>query len=231
MMSFFTIIVLAVWSTFSIVQGNMIWPQVAESKFGQNTVTISRSLEFDSPQVKTLTAAYERYKLIMFPHATEQGKADSSVNTITVVKVEVENVSEEYPQLETDESYELLISTDGESTISAKTVYGVLRALESLSQLVLFDYDEEQYLISNSPVSIKDMPRYPHRGLLLDTSRHFQPLSEIERTIDALSYAKYNGKINNSVVSILSTVIISTSLLSSVGRMSLTSTIHLRFEC
>lgn len=29
-------------------------------------------------------------------------------------------------------------------------------------------------------------------GMLLDTSRHFQPVSFIQQTIDALSYAKYN---------------------------------------
>ena len=29
-------------------------------------------------------------------------------------------------------------------------------------------------------------------GMLLDTSRHYQPVSFIQQTIDALSYAKYN---------------------------------------
>jgi hexosaminidase len=28
--------------------------------------------------------------------------------------------------------------------------------------------------------------------MLLDTSRHFQPISFLRQTIDALSYAKYN---------------------------------------
>ena len=196
-MSYLIVTLLGVW-TSSLVQGNIIWPQVAESKFGNDEVRILRNVEFittGGTEVKTLTAAYERYKAIMFPHVTEQEKGDSSGSTIiTVVNVEVENLSEDYPQLETDESYELSISADGAAILSAKTVYGALRALESFSQLVLFDFNEEQYLILNCPISIKDTPRYPHRGLLLDTSRHFQPLPEIERTIDALSYAKYNGK-------------------------------------
>ena len=155
-------------------------------------VTLLRNVEFvtKGPNVKTLTAAYERYKVLMFPHATQEG----SSGMISIVQVEVEDLSENYPQLETDESYELSVSTDGAAIISAKTVYGALRALETFSQLVIFDYDQEQYFIPNCPITINDAPRYPHRGLLLDTSRHFQPLSEIERTIDALSYAKYNGE-------------------------------------
>ncbi len=42
-------------------------------------------------------------------------------------------------------------------------------------------------------MSVIDGPRYVHRGLLLDTSRHFQSIQEIKQTLDALSYAKYNG--------------------------------------
>ena len=191
-MFYLTITVLAAVLSTAVAQGGVIWPRVAESKFGADDVTILRNVEFvtKGPNVKTLTAAYERYKLIMFPHATPE----ASTSTIILVQVEVEDLSEGYPQLETDESYQLSVSTDGAAIISAKTVYGALRALESFSQLVLFDYDQEQYVVPNCPLNIKDAPRFPHRGLLLDTSRHFQPLSEIERTIDALSYAKYNGK-------------------------------------
>ena len=174
------------------VQGHLIWPQVAESKYGIDDVTVLSTLEFQTvggQDVKTLTAAYERYKRVIFTHVTGEGASGA----LSTVKVEVEDMSEDYPQLETDESYELSISSDGEAYISAKTVYGALRGLESFSQLVLFDFEKELYYVPNCPVFVKDAPRYPHRGLLLDTSRHFQPIAEIERTIDSLSYAKYNG--------------------------------------
>lgn len=37
-----------------------------------------------------------------------------------------------------------------------------------------------------------DRPKLPHRGLLLDTSRHYLPIADILLTLDAMSYNKMN---------------------------------------
>ena len=34
--------------------------------------------------------------------------------------------------------------------------------------------------------------RFPHRGLMLDTARHFETLTAIKRIIESLSFAKIN---------------------------------------
>jgi hypothetical protein len=170
-----------------------IWPMPVEMSLGQSTIYVSQNVKFitnNDLDVKTLNDAYERYKSIMFTHAYAGGKDTPLASEVMIT---VKDTSEAYPQLETDESYTLDISDKAEIFITAQTVYGALRALESLSQLVMYDYDEGAYIIVNCPISVTDAPRYQHRGLLLDTSRHYQPLRALRRTIDALSYAKYNG--------------------------------------
>eukprot|EP01135_Chromosphaera_perkinsii_P001548 Nk52_evm18s207 gene=Nk52_evmTU18s207 len=41
-------------------------------------------------------------------------------------------------------------------------------------------------------VAINDAPRFPYRGVMIDTSRHFLPLATILTNLDAMSFAKMN---------------------------------------
>ena len=41
-------------------------------------------------------------------------------------------------------------------------------------------------------VTIEDSPRFPWRGLLLDSARHFLPIPDIKRQIDGMAAAKLN---------------------------------------
>lgn len=84
--------------------------------------------------------------------------------------------------------------------LRANTSLGLLRGLESFSQMVYtlplrtnYAADEEtiRYL-HNPPMFMYDAPQFPHRGLMLDTSRNFYPIPDIERTLDAMSWAKLN---------------------------------------
>jgi len=71
-------------------------------------------------------------------------------------------------------------------------VYGAMHGLETFSQLVLFDFDTQTYILPEAPWSIDDAPRFPHRGLMIDTARHFLTLRAIKHMIDSLTYAKIN---------------------------------------
>ena len=47
-------------------------------------------------------------------------------------------------------------------------------------------------LIMPDFASIKDAPKYSHRGILIDTSRNFISVPIMKRVIDAMSYNKLN---------------------------------------
>lgn len=52
--------------------------------------------------------------------------------------------------------------------------------------------DKEEYVIYNVPVVISDAPQYLWRSVMIDTSRHFLPVTTIKRAIDAMMYSKLN---------------------------------------
>ncbi|CAL7936188.1 unnamed protein product [Xylocopa violacea] len=97
--------------------------------------------------------------------------------------------------LDTDESYTLTVlqvnKTVLEATITAKSYFGVRHALETLSQMIVFDNLRNEIQIPNE-ISIVDGPVYPYRGVLLDTSRNFINKATILRTIDGMAMSKLN---------------------------------------
>jgi hexosaminidase len=86
-----------------------------------------------------------------------------------------------------DESYSLTITPD-KINLDAATDLGALHGLETLLQLM--DSDENGYYFPC--VEIKDQPRFPWRGLMIDASRHFQPIDVLKRNIDAMAAVKIN---------------------------------------
>jgi hexosaminidase len=123
---------------------------------------------------KLLTAAFERYTALTFPHVISAGAGASSASgtpALTSLKVSVASLAEDFPQLETDESYELTIAPTSGATLTANTVFGALRGLETFSQMVVFDFDSEAYTLPYAPWQISDTPRFPHRGLMIDSAR------------------------------------------------------------
>ena len=90
-----------------------------------------------------------------------------------------------------DESYSLTVSTDGNVDIEAESSVGLAHGLTTFTQL-FYLHSNGGYYTRLAPVVIRDAPKFPHRGLNLDISRHFIPISDIKRTIDALAYNKFN---------------------------------------
>jgi hexosaminidase len=90
-------------------------------------------------------------------------------------------------ELYEDESYELRVTKDSIS-LNAETDIGALRGMETLLQLL--DVDNEGYFFS--AIIIKDAPRFPWRGLMIDGCRHFMPVDVLKRNLDGMAAVKLN---------------------------------------
>ena len=86
-----------------------------------------------------------------------------------------------------DESYHLDIKQN-KITINATSDLGALHGLETLLQLL--QNNNTSFFFPNSQIS--DFPRFTWRGLMIDASRHFQPIDVIKRNIDGLAAMKMN---------------------------------------
>ena len=75
-------------------------------------------------------------------------------------------------------------------------MFGAIHALESLSQLLEFGWLDVEgnpiFIVRNIPIWVYDYPSHPYRGLLIDTSRHFLPLSLILANLDTMLMNKMN---------------------------------------
>ena len=90
-----------------------------------------------------------------------------------VVSIDVASADEEL-QLGVDEAYSLNVSA-GSAVLTASTVWGALRGMETLSQLIVPVPREAGggYRLPRAPWAIHDRPRFPWRALMLDTARRF----------------------------------------------------------
>lgn len=105
----------------------------------------------------------------------------------SIIHVEILDYKAEL-QLGVDESYNLIVSEAG-VTIKSGTIWGALHAFTTLQQLII--YKHGRFMLEGS-VLIRDYPRFPHRGIMIDSARNFLPVESILRQIDIMSTVKMN---------------------------------------
>jgi hexosaminidase len=110
----------------------------------------------------------------------------TDAGTATLV-IECREAGQGVPSLKEDESYSLEVS-EGRAILKAATVIGALRGMETFLQLV--ESGRDGYYIPF--VKVEDKPRFRWRGLLFDSSRHFQPMEVIKRNLDGMAAVKLN---------------------------------------
>ncbi len=94
-----------------------------------------------------------------------------------------------------EEGYRLLVTPKGVN-IQARTAKGAFYGVQSLLQLLPVEIFDNS-LASNVKwvipyVTIKDVPRYAYRGMMLDVGRHFMPIEFVKKYIDLIALHKQN---------------------------------------
>src|SRR5271167_2258283 len=110
-----------------------------------------------------------------------------NVTTKAVLVVHTDHASKEIQELSEDESYILEITANS-AKLSAATPLGTLHGLQTFLQIV--EVSPEGF--AAAVVTINDKPRFPWRGLMIDSARHFVPLDVLRRNIDGLEAVKMN---------------------------------------
>ncbi|XP_018429526.1 PREDICTED: beta-hexosaminidase subunit beta, partial [Nanorana parkeri] len=178
-----------------------LWPLPQEVQISPNAMFIPPA-EFTIVHGEGSTAgadclvlqdAFRRYFDYMFgllrlKDAPKGLQSSGRLVQLQVTLTAKDNECHKYPSVLSDESYKLMVNGDA-AVLEASQVWGALRGLETFSQLVYQD-STGAFLINKTQIS--DFPRFAHRGVLLDTSRHFLPLKVILKTLDAMAFNKMN---------------------------------------
>ncbi|XP_067656012.1 beta-hexosaminidase subunit alpha-like [Haliotis asinina] len=150
----------------------------------------------------TLRQALRRYYVIITgrpPSALsvvigDQGQFEPSVEQgnparlHSVVVSVLYSCSDAYPEPTANETYTLQISNDTAS-ITAGEVWGALRGLETLSQLVyLSDHRQPCVHITD----IVDFPRFHHRGVMINTGTQYLHPTTIKEVLEVMEHNKLN---------------------------------------
>src|SRR5258708_21910992 len=114
----------------------------------------------------------QRQTGLVIPHANKSA-GPATLEIIT------DHESKAIQELAEDESYSLDMTPTG-AKLHAANPLSSLRGLQTFLQLIAIT--PEGFSITG--LHIEDRPRFPWRGLMIDSGRHFIPLDVIKRNLD-----------------------------------------------
>ena len=190
-------------SLVGVAAGLKLWPQPSSVTIGSVSDRVTFRIEsgggYANFAIKSvgqpstlLTDAISR------SYTTLRASGDFAVlGTLATLDVNVTS-SDTTLRFGVDECYNLTLGLeskyDHHAKLTARTVYGALRGLETFLQLAdnYGPNDANGLLSVPRSFSISDTPRFSWRGLMIDTGRHFYPVSAIEHIIDTMAMSKLN---------------------------------------
>src|SRR5580698_423113 len=163
----------------------MPMPASVQTGAGQLPITQSFAVSVRGSHDASLDGAVQRFvsqlsRQTGIPFRPKPGAAPT-------LQIHADHGRQAVQKLGEDESYELTV-TDSSAKLSAPTTLGVLRGLQTFLQLV--EITPAGFAVP--AVTIKDSPRFPWRGLMIDSSRHFLPVDVIKRNLDGMAAVKMN---------------------------------------
>jgi len=173
---------LALWGltihaqTENPVGASALIPKPLQCTEKQGVFKITSELKIYAPSQYTAVAKLLAEQLPQGYQFTKQKKNATIVFSIADAKANLGK-----------EGYQLKVSPNG-ILISATTSEGAIHAVFTLIQLQLLQPDMNKIPCTD----ITDNPRFSYRGMHLDVSRNFFPLSFIRKYIDVMALYKYN---------------------------------------
>ena len=180
-------VTLAVSSAFAAQPALMPWPSQLDLKSGSLSLDLPLRIEASGCDQR-LTHAVERFRAQLsaqtgnlYRHQDPEAKGNLPLTIHCAAQGSaVQAVSD-------DESYSLIVESTG-AKLDAPTPLGAMHGLQTLLQLA--EWGPKSWDVP--AVAIRDTPRFPWRGLMIDVSRHFMPLDQMERQIDGMAAVKLN---------------------------------------
>ena len=162
-------------------------PASVQSGAGSMGVDSSFSVAFTGYTEPRLERAGERFlRQLARQTALPLSLKPAGLAKATLV-VHTEHASKEIQEVGEDENYVLEVTTAG-AKLTAPTPLGAMHGLQTFLQLV----DVSPSGFAAPALKIQDQPRFPWRGLMIDSARHFIPLDVIRRNIDGMEAVKMN---------------------------------------
>ena len=161
----------------------MPMPSSVQSGTGQLPITQSFSVAASGFHDASLDAGVQRFTAQL----SRQTGIPFRPKGAPVLTIHSDHGREAIQKLGEDESYDLSVTSSG-AQLTAPTPLGILHGLQTFLQLV--QITPAGFAVP--AVAIKDSPRFPWRGLMIDSSRHFLPVDVIKRNLDGMAAVKMN---------------------------------------
>ena len=154
--------------------------EVNDTKFEVANLTFTCKLADGGDCMSLINPVYDALNAALFPKSTPTPEnAAAAINTVSFVVQSIEYAKD----IElTDESYEIFVNATG-IFVTCNTGDGVARAFASLTQMVV-SRDGEKFVTGRYAIAeshVQDNSRFKFRQLLVDSARHFLPISTMKR--------------------------------------------------